>query len=66
MLTEESVSIPPIFTAITALTSKWAESPFIGSPSVRNDIALYDERESPGLGISFLDEIEEYVNSRLR
>ncbi|HEX6428698.1 MAG TPA: hypothetical protein VF008_13475 [Niastella sp.] len=26
MLTEESVSIPPIFTAITALTSKWAES----------------------------------------
>ena len=34
MLTEESVSIPPIFTAITALTSKWAESPIDPTTSI--------------------------------
>ena len=28
-----------------------------------NDAALYYQRESPGLGISFLDEIEEYVEA---
>ena len=27
-----------------------------------NDAALYYERESPGLGIKFLEEIEHYVN----
>ena len=31
-----------------------------------NDAALYYERESPGLGISFLDEIEKYVEAIVR
>ena len=28
-----------------------------------NDAALYYERESPGLGVSFLDEIERYIGA---
>ncbi len=28
-----------------------------------NDAALYYERESPGLGVSFLDEIERYIKA---
>ena len=34
MLTEESISLPPIFTAATALFSKWTETPIDPTMSI--------------------------------
>ena len=31
-----------------------------------NDVALYYERESPGLGVRFLDEIQRYIDAIVR